>query len=118
MSCSVMLVSSPQIALGTVVDVEEAVKWLSYTYLFVRMRQNPQAYGLKYNIRESDPALEEYRRSLITAAANQLQKAKMIRFVEQTTPQGLFATDLGRTASHFYIKHRSIEVQCIAISLM
>ena len=30
-------------------NVEEAVQWLSYTYLFVRMRLNPLAYGLDYD---------------------------------------------------------------------
>lgn len=36
-----------QVALGTVTNVEEAVKWLSYTYLYVRMRKNPLVYGIK-----------------------------------------------------------------------
>ena len=30
-------------------NVEEAVKWLSYTYLYVRMRINPLVYGIPYN---------------------------------------------------------------------
>ena len=30
-------------------NIEEAVKWLSYTYLFVRMRINPLVYGIPYN---------------------------------------------------------------------
>lgn len=37
-----------QIALGTVTNVEEAVKWISYTYLYVRMRANPLAYGISH----------------------------------------------------------------------
>lgn len=35
-------------ALGTVTNVEEAVKWLSYTYLYVRMRANPLVYGINH----------------------------------------------------------------------
>ncbi|KAH9644006.1 hypothetical protein HF086_004267 [Spodoptera exigua] len=31
-----------EVALGTVTNIDEAVEWLSYTYLFVRMRINPQ----------------------------------------------------------------------------
>lgn len=34
-----------EIALGTVTTVFEGVKWLGYTYLFVRMRKNPFVYG-------------------------------------------------------------------------
>lgn len=49
-----------------------------------------------------------HRRELITNAARRLDKAKMIRFQERTGY--LSATDLGRTASHFYIKYDTIEV--------
>ena len=37
-----------EIVLGTVTNVEEAVKWLQYTYLYVRMLKNPIAYGINY----------------------------------------------------------------------
>ncbi|KAF4088062.1 hypothetical protein AMELA_G00078530 [Ameiurus melas] len=37
-----------EVALGTVTNIEEAVKWLSYTYLYVRMRANPLAYGINH----------------------------------------------------------------------
>ena len=29
-------------------NVDEAVRWLSYTYLYVRMRINPIVYGINY----------------------------------------------------------------------
>jgi antiviral helicase SLH1 len=35
-----------EISLGTVANSHEAVRWLGYTYLFVRMRRNPFQYGL------------------------------------------------------------------------
>ena len=34
-----------EIALGTVANVQDAIQWLGYTYLFVRMRKNPFQYG-------------------------------------------------------------------------
>ena len=34
-----------EIALGTVANVNDAVQWMGYTYLFVRMRKNPLQYG-------------------------------------------------------------------------
>jgi hypothetical protein len=34
-----------EIALGTVSNVDEGVRWLGYTYLYVRMRKNPFQYG-------------------------------------------------------------------------
>lgn len=41
-------------ALGSVTNVEEAVKWLSYTYLYVRMRANPLAYGINHKVYQVD----------------------------------------------------------------
>uniref|UniRef100_A0A8C2WWR9 Activating signal cointegrator 1 complex subunit 3 n=1 Tax=Cyclopterus lumpus TaxID=8103 RepID=A0A8C2WWR9_CYCLU len=95
-----------EIALGTVTNVEEAVKWLSYTYLYVRMRANPLAYGINHKM---DPSLLLYRRELVVESGRKLDKAKMIRFEERT---GYYAsTDMGRTASHFYIRYNTIEVR-------
>ncbi|KAL0984962.1 hypothetical protein UPYG_G00151150 [Umbra pygmaea] len=96
-----------EVSLGTVTNVEEAVKWLSYTYLYIRMRANPLAYGINHKAYQMDPGLELYRKELVVGAARKLDKARMIRFEERT---GFFAsTDLGRTASHFYIKYNTIE---------
>lgn len=50
-----------------------------------------------------------HRRELIISAARSLDKAKMIRFEERT--QFMFATDVGRTASNFYIKYDTVEVR-------
>ncbi|XP_036929832.1 activating signal cointegrator 1 complex subunit 3 [Acanthopagrus latus] len=96
-----------EIALGSVTNVEEAVKWLSYTYLYVRMRANPLAYGINHKAFQMDPSLELYRKELVLESGRKLDKARMIRFEERT---GYFAsTDLGRTASHFYIRYNTIE---------
>jgi replicative superfamily II helicase len=32
--------------------VEEAVEWLSYTYLYIRMLVNPMVYGIPYGAKE------------------------------------------------------------------
>lgn len=97
-----------EIALGTISNVQEAIEWLSYTYLFVRMRINPQVYGLNYGDVEQDPSLDGKRRQLIHTCAMALDKAQMIRYNERTGDLNI--TDLGRTASHFYIKYDTVEV--------
>lgn len=97
-----------EISLGTISNVQEAIEWLSYTYLFVRMRINPQVYGLNYSDVEEDRSLTIKRREYIHQAAMALDKAKMIRYNERT--EDLNITDLGRTASHFYIKYDTVEV--------
>ncbi|XP_078504501.1 activating signal cointegrator 1 complex subunit 3 [Lissotriton helveticus] len=96
-----------EIALGTVTNVEEAVKWLSYTYLYVRMRANPLVYGISHKLYQMDPLLEKHREQLVIEVGRKLDKARMIRFEERT---GFFSsTDMGRTASHYYIKYNTIE---------
>ncbi|XP_013098280.2 activating signal cointegrator 1 complex subunit 3 [Stomoxys calcitrans] len=97
-----------EIALGTISNVEEAVEWLSYTYLFVRMRINPHVYGIEYAEVMQDPQLEAKRQALIVGAAMSLDKARMIRFNQRTLDFNV--TDLGRTASHFYIKYDTVEI--------
>ncbi len=97
-----------EISLGTVTNVEEAVTWLSYTYLHVRMRKNPLVYGVTYAELRDDPELLGKRRAIVIDAARRLDKTRMIRYDERTGY--LHPTDLGRTASQFYIKHDTIEV--------
>ena len=94
-----------EIVLGTVTNIQEAVAWLSYTYLFVRMLKNPMVYGISYEERQMDPNLVNKRTELIVAAATELDNVRMIRF---NNPY-FSSTSMGQTASHYYIHHESIE---------
>lgn len=69
-----------EIVNGTVNNIKEAVTWLSYTFMFVRMVRNPLAYGVPYDELFADPRLEKHRHTLITAAARTLDECMMIRF--------------------------------------
>ncbi|KAF7301385.1 hypothetical protein MIND_00703700 [Mycena indigotica] len=95
-----------EISLGTVANISDAVKWLGYTYLFVRMRKNPLVYGVVPH--DDDPQLALQKTELVEIAAKKLADVKMIEF-DRTTHQ-LKATDLGRIASKYYIRHSSIEI--------
>uniref|UniRef100_UPI00358EF322 activating signal cointegrator 1 complex subunit 3 isoform X2 n=1 Tax=Myxine glutinosa TaxID=7769 RepID=UPI00358EF322 len=97
-----------EITLGTVTSVEEAVKWLSYTYLYVRMRKNPLAYGIIHTATQSDPELLKHREELVKDAGRKLDNARLVRFDERTNY--FFSTDLGRISSHFYIKYSTMEI--------
>lgn len=96
-----------EIALGTISNVTEAVEWLSYTYLFVRMRLNGLVYGISHQTLMDDPNLERKRKEFIDIAAKALDKAQMIRYNIKTGD--LSTTDLGRIASHFYLKYDTVE---------
>ena len=95
-----------EVALGTVTTVEEGMRWLSYTYLFQRMRKNPLVYGLTVDDVKADPELVQHRMKLISQAGGIIDKAKMVRYHESNGY--LHPTDLGRVASHFYILVESV----------
>ncbi|KAK3050163.1 putative steryl acetyl hydrolase mug81 [Extremus antarcticus] len=97
-----------EISLGTVTSVPEAITWLGYSYLYVRMRRNPIAYGIEWSEIRDDPNLVQRRRELILKAARVLQQSQMIIFNEVT--EELRAKDVGRIASQFYVLQTSIEI--------
>ncbi|KAI5291851.1 hypothetical protein KEM54_005287 [Ascosphaera aggregata] len=97
-----------EVALGTVTSVNEAVQWLGYSYMFVRMQRNPYAYGIEWVELGDDPQLVLRRRDLIVKAARILQQSQMIIFNERT--EDLKAKDIGRIASQYYVLQTSIEI--------
>ncbi|QRV72722.1 hypothetical protein RhiJN_00736 [Ceratobasidium sp. AG-Ba] len=97
-----------EIALGTVSNIQEAVSWLGYTYLHVRMRKNPFHYGITRDMLQDDPQLVGRRNELATSAARKLSDAGMISFNVKT--EELAINDLGLIAAKYYIRHASIEV--------
>ncbi len=96
-----------EIVNGTVNNIKEAASWLSYTFLFVRMCKNPLVYGIEYDTLYSDPQLEHKRLQLVRDAADLLDSCMMCRFDKRSG--NLAVTNLGRIASHYYIKHGTIE---------
>nr|CDS26056.1 Activating signal cointegrator 1 complex subunit [Hymenolepis microstoma] len=92
-----------EIALGTVTNVSEAVTWLSYTFLFVRLTKSPLHYGITPAMLVNDPDLTIFLTSAVESAAKALDDAEMIRFEPSS---GIMAsTDRGRTAALYYISY-------------
>lgn len=97
-----------EIVLGSIQNVQEAVQWLGYTYLYVRMLRAPHLYGVDSNYEKDDPTLEQRRIDLIHTAASILDKHKLIKYDRKS---GTFrATDIGRVASHYYITYESVSI--------
>lgn len=96
-----------EIVLGTIRSIDEAVKWLGYTYLYVRMLRSPALYhvGAEY---ADDEALEQKRLDLAHSAAVLLEKNNLLRYDRNSGR--LVPTELGRIASHYYISHTSMGV--------
>ncbi|KAI8851535.1 Sec63 Brl domain-containing protein [Chytridium lagenaria] len=95
-----------EIVLGTIRSRDEAVQWLGYTYLYVRMLRNGALYGVTADEAEDDKLLEQKRVDLIHSAATVLDKSNLVKYDRKT---GKFqVTELGRIASHYYITHGSM----------
>ncbi|CAI8023511.1 U5 small nuclear ribonucleoprotein 200 kDa helicase [Geodia barretti] len=69
-----------EIVLGTVQNAKDAVNWLGYTYLYIRMLRAPQLYGVDPDDLESDRLLDQRRADLIHTAASQLSKCNLIKY--------------------------------------
>ncbi|KAI0185389.1 Sec63 Brl domain-containing protein [Xylaria flabelliformis] len=97
-----------EISLGTVSSIHDAVQWIGYSYLFVRMRKSPMNYGIEWAEIRDDPQLVQRRRHLAIEAARTLQQSQMIIFNEVT--EELKSKDVGRIASQYYIQQSSIQI--------
>ncbi|KAI6134777.1 putative RNA helicase [Pisolithus croceorrhizus] len=94
-----------EIVLGTVRNRDEAVQWLGYTYLYVRMLKSPGLYGVGVDYQD-DEELVQKRADVIHSAAVILEKCHLIKYERAS---GRFqSTELGRIASHYYITHSSM----------
>ncbi|GIY38374.1 u5 small nuclear ribonucleoprotein 200 kDa helicase [Caerostris extrusa] len=67
-----------EIVLGNIQNIKEAVTWLGYTYLYIRMLRNPGLYGIHDN--SDDQLLEKHRADLIYTAATLLDKSNLLKF--------------------------------------
>nr|XP_022344638.1 U5 small nuclear ribonucleoprotein 200 kDa helicase-like [Crassostrea virginica] len=92
--------------LGTVQSVKEAVDWLGYTYLYIRMLRAPSLYGVGHDALKDDPLLQQRRKDLIHTAALTLDKNNLIKYDKKTGQ--IQSTELGRIASHYYCTNETI----------
>ncbi|KHN74055.1 Putative U5 small nuclear ribonucleoprotein helicase [Toxocara canis] len=69
-----------EIVLGTINNVSDAMNWLGYTYLYVRMIKSPTLYGISHEQAKADPLLEQRRADLIHTTAMQLDKGNLIKY--------------------------------------
>jgi pre-mRNA-splicing helicase BRR2 len=93
-----------EIVLGNISTVNEAIEWLGYTFLYVRMLRNPDLYGVP-DLR-SDPMLLDRRFNLIHTSLTILEKHGLVKYDKHSG--FVFSNPLGRIASYFYVNHDSI----------
>ncbi|KAH9932327.1 Sec63-domain-containing protein [Fomitopsis serialis] len=95
-----------EIVLGTIRNRDEAVQWLGYTYLYVRMLKDPGLYSVGIDYLEDDPSLIQKRADIAHTAAVLLEKCHLVKYERAS---GRFhSTELGRIASHYYVTYNSM----------
>lgn len=96
-----------EIVLGTIQNIRDAVTWLGYTYLYIRMLRSPTLYGISHDKLKEDPYLELHRADLAHSAAMALDRSGLIKYDRKS---GNFqASELGRIASHYYCTHETMQ---------
>ncbi|KAJ7741533.1 putative RNA helicase [Mycena maculata] len=95
-----------EIVLGTIRNRDEAVQWLGYTYLYVRMLKSPGLYGVGVDYQDDDVGLIQKRADIAHSAAVLLEKCQLLKYERSS---GRFqGTELGRIASHYYVTYNSM----------
>lgn len=69
---------------GTSVSPQDAVNWLGYTYLYIRMLRSPTLYGISHDDLKGDPLLDQRRLDLVHTAALMLDKNNLVKYDKKT----------------------------------
>lgn len=92
-----------EIGLGTITDVESAMKWLMGTFFFVRLHKNPVHYKLKEGSNREDE--EEMLREICEKDIKLLQEHSLV------TSQGpLRSTEFGDAMARYYVKFETMKL--------
>lgn len=103
--------------IGNVESLEDAVRWLSETYLNSRMlsvlqqpdnRQYLNMYGIDHDSKKNDPELIRHKHNLAYTAVCVLDDRGLIVFDRNS--HAIKSTELGRIASHFNCSSRTIKL--------
>ena len=101
-----------EITLGHVETIEEGVQWLQRSYLYVRMRQVPEVYGIRPSA--SDPLLLHHLANIVHTACEELRASKMVDY--EARARRVSGTPYGRIASHCYITTTSMAAYLALLS--
>ena len=69
-----------EVVLGSIANIKDAVNWLGYTYMYVRMLRSPHLYGISEEEIAEDPLLVKRRTNLVHSAALILDKNNLIKY--------------------------------------
>lgn len=92
---------------GTIQSRQDALDYLTWTYFFRRLLQNPSYYDLDGTEAED---LNAFLSGMIEGVLGDLEEAGCLRLEDGEDEGSVVPTTLGRIASFYYLHHRSMLV--------
>lgn len=92
-----------EVAAGTVASRQDALDWLTWTFLYRRLRRNPAYYGLEGDSGEERSA---WMSELVEGALQDLRAAGCVEL--QADGLGVAPLPLGQVASAYYLSHATV----------
>lgn len=93
-----------EIVAGTIQSKQDALDYLTWTYFFRRLLQNPAYYQLN-SLDQRD--INYYLTELIQKALEDLVKAHCVLISDQDE-RTLISTSFGRISSYYYLSHQTM----------
>lgn len=102
-----------EIVAGTVGSKQEALDYLTWTYFFRRLVQNPSYYGLEDADEDGAPSggsniVNQFLSNVVDKAVGELEASYCLEIGEDG--RSIEATTLGKISSFYYLTHRSIQL--------
>ncbi|KAJ2767149.1 activating signal cointegrator 1 complex subunit 3 [Coemansia nantahalensis] len=89
-----------EIAAGSIASAQDAVEYLSWTYLFRRLRQNPTYYGVEDT---TDAGVNRHLSRMVMDCFAELERAQCVEIGFAEGSVAVAPTPLGRVASQYYL---------------
>ena len=96
-----------EISIGTVTTTTEAIQWIKFTYLWIRLKRNPRHYGVDMKSLQEDPGLNAYLFKLVSDTFHRLNSYKLVKYF--TKADQVSTTDMGRISSNYYVNVKTMD---------
>lgn len=93
-----------EVVAGTITSRQDAVNYMTWTYFFRRLVQNPSYYGME-GIKDED--LNSFLTSTVGKCLDELELSYCIETDDDG--RGLYSTVLGRISSYYYLAHQTVQ---------
>eukprot|EP00746_Dinoflagellata_sp_MGD_P159622 gnl/MRDRNA2_/MRDRNA2_86733_c0_seq2.p1 gnl/MRDRNA2_/MRDRNA2_86733_c0~~gnl/MRDRNA2_/MRDRNA2_86733_c0_seq2.p1 ORF type:complete len:675 (+),score=-29.45 gnl/MRDRNA2_/MRDRNA2_86733_c0_seq2:487-2511(+) len=94
-----------EIVAGIIVNKQEAIDYLTWTFFYRRLHLNPNYYGLNQN---TDRHISDYLSELVETTLEDLSHSGCVQI--KSNDFDTVPNDFGRVASHYYIKYTTVEI--------